>query len=68
MATWKRLTRTTGTAEKIDVNMDAVVHMQWLKDHTLMHFAVPAGEFVHTVTVTETPDQIHTTSPLAQAR
>jgi hypothetical protein len=67
-AKFKRLTRTAGEGQEIDVNMDAVVHLQWQKDHTSIHFALPVGDYVHTVAVKETPDEIHLRGPLPQAR
>ena len=57
MATWKRLKRTT--EGELDVNMDLVVHMEWSKDRTIIYFAVPSSEHVHTLMVRETPDEIH---------
>lgn len=63
MATFKRLHRTTGKNEEIDVNMDVVVHMQWFTDHTLIQFADGP-----TLAVREMPDHIHHTKPLPQAQ
>jgi hypothetical protein len=59
MATFKRLHRTSGKNEEIDVNMDAVLHMQWFTDHTLIQFAEGV-----TLAVQETPNHIHQTNPL----
>ena len=43
MATWKRLTRTSGP--QVDVNIDAVLHMQRHQDkHTTLHFSVAVGD------------------------
>jgi hypothetical protein len=64
MATWKRLTRSTGPAEPIDVNMDAVAFMQGHTDHTKIYFAVSDGERLRGVNVKETPDQIHLITPM----
>jgi hypothetical protein len=67
MATWKRLTRATETADQIDVNMDAVACMQRSADHTIISFAVLEGERLHAMSIQETPDQIHQTRPMRQA-
>jgi len=67
MATWKRLTRSTGLAEPIDVNMDAVAYMQWHADHTKIYFTVSDGEPLRGLNVKETPDQIHLTRALRQS-
>jgi hypothetical protein len=64
MATWKRLTRSTGPAEPIDVNMDAVAYMQGHTDHTKIYFAVSDSEPKRGLNVKETPDQIHLLRPL----
>jgi hypothetical protein len=46
MATWKRLTRTSGP--QVDVNIDAVLHMQRHQDkHTTLHFSVAVGDKIH---------------------
>jgi hypothetical protein len=66
MATFKRLTHSGG--EQVDVNMDAIVHIQQHPNHTTIFFAVYDGRQVHTVFVKETPDEIHGKSPLPQAR
>ena len=65
MATWKRLTRSSG--EQFDVNMDAAACIERYADHTIISFAVLDGEHLHAVSVQETPDQIHQTSPTRQA-
>jgi hypothetical protein len=64
MATWKRLSRMT-VGEQVDVNMDTVLHMQRFKDQTTIHFAVSQGDTVYTLTVKETPDEIHSRPPQA---
>jgi hypothetical protein len=66
MATWKRLARTDG--KTIDVNMETVLHMQQLDDHTAMFFAVTtAGDHPYMVQVKETPDEIHRIAALPGA-
>jgi len=59
MAMWKRLHRTGPEANEIDVNMDAAVHMQRSKDSTTIYFSVATSDSVHTLSVRETPDEIH---------
>ena len=51
--------------EQVDVNMDTVLHMQRFKDQTTIHFAVSQGDTVYTLTVKETPDEIHSRPPQA---
>jgi hypothetical protein len=66
MATWKRLTRTSGP--QVDVNIDAILHMQRHQDkHTTLHFSVAVGDKIHFLWVKETPDEIHSRPP-QQAR
>jgi hypothetical protein len=67
MATFKRL-RLASEGTEIDVNMDTVLHMQRYENHTTLHFAVMSSEKVLTLSVRETPDQIHLASPLPRAR
>lgn len=62
MAIWKRLTRSDG--QLIDVNMDTVLHMQGFKDHTNLHFAVSAKGSVYSVSIKETPHQVHVAQSL----
>jgi len=64
MATWKRLSRMPD-GEQIDVNMDAVLHMQRFQDHTTVHFPVPQSNTVYTLSVRETTDEIHSRPPQA---
>jgi hypothetical protein len=65
MATWKRLKRhTSGTL--IDVNMDHVVDIE--REHggkyTMLTFDFTTAEKLYKINVKETPDEIHTLSPL----
>jgi hypothetical protein len=64
MGTWKRLSR-VADGEQVDVNMDTVLHMQRFKDHTTIHFPVPQGDAVYTLSVRETLDEIHSRPPQA---
>jgi hypothetical protein len=71
MAHWKRLTRTkgqlrreAGETQAIDVNMDTVIHMQGFKDHTTIYFCVSSAEGVSSLSVEETPEQIHRAAPV----
>jgi hypothetical protein len=59
MATWKRLHRIGPEGSEVDVNMNAAVHMQRFKDLTRIYFSVAASDSVHTLSVRETPDEIH---------
>ena len=63
MATWKRLTRMTA-GDKMDVNMDIVLHIQRFKDHTMLLFAATDGSKAYRLAVKETPDEIHAIKPL----
>lgn len=62
MAIWKRLTRVDG--QLIDVNMDTVLYMQGFKDHTNLHFAVPAKDGIYCISIKETPHQVHVAQSL----
>jgi hypothetical protein len=66
MAIWKRLKRMDQDRD-VDVNMDAVIHIERFKDHTTVYFNVSPGDHIHTVLVKETPDEIHLKSTLPQA-
>jgi hypothetical protein len=46
------------------VNMDTVLHMQGFKDHTNLHFAVSAKGSVYSVSIKETPHQVHVAQSL----
>jgi hypothetical protein len=63
MATWKRLTRDISNPVKIDVNMDVVATMEREenRNYTTLTFVFAPGDHL---SVRETPDEIHTLSPL----
>ncbi len=44
--------------------MDLVMHMEGFADHTRLHFSVQQGDRVYTLSVRETPDEIHRRAPL----
>jgi hypothetical protein len=56
MATWKRLTREN---KPVDVNLDAVIYMQEHEGFTALHFAAYGGDRTQSISVSETPDEIH---------
>ena len=56
MPTWKRLTREN---KPVDVNLDAVIYMQEHEGFTALHFAAYGGDRTQSISVSETPDEIH---------
>ena len=58
MGNWKRLHR-SGENEEVDVNLDNVIYLQAFTKYTILYFAVPIGERLHTLYVKETPNEIH---------
>lgn len=64
MATWKRLTETDSSADKMDVNMDQVAFIARAGSDTYLHFAVGKAENFMVRPVRETPDEIHSMKPL----
>jgi hypothetical protein len=57
MAHWKRLTSSDGS--KVDVNLDNVAYIQRYGDYTTVTFSAGRGDGTISVTVKETPDEIH---------
>jgi hypothetical protein len=67
MATWKRLTYSSSGNPKVDVKMDNVAYIaRFTSTYTTLYFTAGAGESssLASVSVTETPDEIHTAQPL----
>jgi hypothetical protein len=63
MALWKRLTDASGIS--VDVNMEVAAFMHRYRDHTQITFNAGQGESALSVSVQETPDQIHSRPALS---
>jgi hypothetical protein len=62
MADWKRLTDTSGN--EVDVNLDNVAYIIRYGDYTSITFSAGHGLGSISVSVKETPDEIHMAKPL----
>jgi hypothetical protein len=67
MATWKRLTRDAPEGT-IDVNMEkvALIEREKNRSYTLLIFNFAREDSLYTMTLKETPDEIHRLAPLPE--